>query len=323
MTHRVVFTDNVPDTLDIEREILNEADITIIDGERAKQPIEDLVAGADALISSQQIIDGAFMDRMPDCRVISRTGIGVDYIDLEAATERGILVTNVPDHCISEVSDHALGLMLAIKRRIVEYDSDVRQGSWNRTSKPIHRIDGQTLGIVGYGKTGQELGKKAQALGMEALTTEYPDKDTVHKHGAVRVPFEDLLARSDVVSLHVPLTEETTEIIGREELETMKESAVLINTARGGVVDQTALTDALEKGAIGGAGLDVLCEEPPSPDNPLLDLDSVIFTPHVGYYSIESRRELRKRVVENVRTVLTGDIPEHVVNEAVLDKIQV
>ncbi|MFC7135423.1 MULTISPECIES: C-terminal binding protein [Salinibaculum] len=321
MTYKVVFTDNVPRTLDIEREILTEIDAEVVNAEASEQTVEELVVDADAIISSHQTVDATLMDRMPNCQVVSRTGIGVDYVDLEAATERGIVVTNVPDHCISEVSDHTLGLMLAVQRRIVESDSEVREGHWNRTTKSIHRIDGQVLGVVGFGQTGQELGRKAQALGMDVLTTQYPEPALAEEHGVERVPLDDLLALSDVVSLHTPLTDETAKMIGSRELEVMKESAILINTARGGLIDQPALARALEDGTIGGAGLDVLTEEPPSSDDSLLDEPSVVLTPHMAYYSQESLRELRHRVAQNVRTVLDGEVPEHVVNTRVLEEL--
>jgi D-3-phosphoglycerate dehydrogenase len=320
--HKVVFTDNLPEELDIEREILSEVDAEVVSGEASDRPVEELVTNADAIISSHQTVDGEFMDRMPDCQIVSRTGIGVDYVDLDAATERGIIVTNVPDYCISEVSDHALGLMMAVQRRIVEYDGDVREGAWERTGKPVHRIDGQVLGLVAFGNIGREFGRKARALGMDAVTHDpYLDEEFIREHGAEPVSLEELLGRSDVVSLHTPLTEETAEMISSKELAAMKDSALLINTARGGLVDQSALVDALEDSEIGGAGLDVLRDEPPSPDDPILKQDATVLTPHMGYYSIESLTKLRRRVAENVRAVLAGEVPEYVINEDVLGRL--
>lgn len=319
MVYRVVFTDNVPESLDVERDVLDGIGAVVVDGESARAPIEEVVADADAVITSHQLVDGDFLDRMPNCRVVSRTGIGVDYVDLDAATERGVVVTNVPDYCIPEVTDHALALMLAVQRRIVAYDAEVRRGIWERASKPITRIDGQVLGLVAFGNTAREFGRKAQALGMEVLTyAPSMDPAVVSGYGATRVGLDELLERSDVVSIHTPLTTETAGMLGRAELSAMKESAVLINTARGGVVDQAALVEALAAGEIAGAGLDVLEEEPPASDDPILAHPSVVLTPHVGYFSEESRRELRRRAAENVRTVLEGGVVETVVNEAVL-----
>jgi D-3-phosphoglycerate dehydrogenase len=319
VVYRVVFTDNVPESLDVERDVLDGIGAVVVDGESARAPIEEVVADADAVITSHQLVDGDFLDRMPNCRVVSRTGIGVDYVDLDAATERGVVVTNVPDYCIPEVTDHALALMLAVQRRIVAYDAEVRRGIWERASKPITRIDGQVLGLVAFGNTAREFGRKAQALGMEVLTyAPSMDPAVVSGYGATRVGLDELLERSDVVSIHTPLTTETAGMLGRAELSAMKESAVLINTARGGVVDQAALVEALAAGEIAGAGLDVLEEEPPASDDPILAHPSVVLTPHVGYFSEESRRELRRRAVENVRTVLEGGVVETVVNEAVL-----
>jgi D-3-phosphoglycerate dehydrogenase len=319
VVYRVVFTDNVPESLDVERDVLDGIGAVVVDGESARAPIEEVVADADAVITSHQLVDGDFLDRMPNCRVVSRTGIGVDYVDLDAATERGVVVTNVPDYCIPEVTDHALALMLAVQRRIVAYDAEVRRGIWERASKPITRIDGQVLGLVAFGNTAREFGRKAQALGMEVLTyAPSMDPAVVSGYGATRVGLDELLERSDVVSIHTPLTTETAGMLGRAELSAMKESAVLINTARGGVVDQAALVEALAAGEIAGAGLDVLEEEPPASDDPILAHPSVVLTPHVGYFSEESRRELRRRAAENVRTVLEGGVVETVVNEAVL-----
>lgn len=319
MQHQVVYLDNAPENLEIEHEILGAVEANLIDAEVSDRPLEELLVDADAVISSQTIIDDDLMDAMPNCRVISRTGIGVDYVNLDAATERGILVTNVPDYCIPEVSDHALALMLALQRQVIPYHEGVTEGRWERAVYTTHRIEGQTLGLVAFGNIAREFGRKARGLGMEVATHDpYLDDEFIREYDADPIGFEELLDRSDVLSLHTPLTDETKGMIGAMELERMKESALLINTARGGLIDGSALVEALDRGEIRGAGLDVLVDEPPQSDDPILDQENVVLTPHVGYYSEESRMELRKRVAENVCTVLRGDIPEHVVNRDVL-----
>ncbi|MFB6195654.1 MAG: C-terminal binding protein [Haloplanus sp.] len=323
MSDTVVFTDHTFDDLDIEREILGEVGADLIDAEARDESLDTLLADTDpdAVIVMYETVDAEMLDRMPNCRVVSRTGIGFDNVDLDAATERGVYVTNVPDYCIPEVSDHTLALLLALERKVVDYNDRVKAGEWDVTAgRTMHRLAGQTLGLVAFGDIARAVCEKASALGMDVLAHDpYLDPAAVADTEATLVDdLSTLLTESDVVSVHSPLTPQTEGLIGADELEAMPSSAFLLNTARGGIVDEDALAEAVESGAIAGAGLDVLAEEPPSDDSPLLDLDDVILTPHAAYNSAESVVELREKAARNVRQTLAGDVPDYLVNDDVL-----
>ena len=324
MRHTVVFTDHTFDDLDIERAILDEVDADLIDAEASDDPLETVLADADpdAVIVMYADVDAEFLDLIPDCRVVSRTGIGFDNVDLDAATERDVYVTNVPDYCIPEVSDHTLAHLLALERKIVAYNDRVKAGEWDVSAgRTMRRIEGQTLGLIAFGDIAHAVAEKATAFGMDVLAHDpYLDEDDVADTSVTLVDDrETLLAEADAVSVHAPLTPATEGMIGADELDRMKETAFLLNTARGGIIDEDALADAIRDGDIAGAGLDVLAEEPPSEDSPLLDLDDVILTPHAAYNSAESVVELREKAARNVAETLAGAVPPYVVNEAVLD----
>jgi len=321
MRDTVVFTDHTFDDLDIEREILDEVDADLIDAETREEPLADLLPDADAVIVMYEAVDADLLDLMPDCRVVSRTGIGFDNVDLDAATERGVYVTNVPDYCIPEVSDHTMALLLALARKVVDYDDRVTAGEWDEhAGRTMHRLAGQTFGLIAYGDIARAVGEKAAALGMDVIAHDpYVDPADVASGVTLVDDLSDLLAEADAVSIHSPLTPETEGLIGADELAGMKETAFLLNTARGGIVDEDALAAAVREGAIAGAGLDVLAEEPPADDSPLLDLDDVILTPHAAYNSAESVVELREKAARNVARTLAGDVPDYLVNEGVLD----
>jgi D-3-phosphoglycerate dehydrogenase len=324
MAHTVVFTDHTFDDLDIEREILREVDAELIDAEARDAPLEAVLADVDpdGVIVMYADVDADLLDTMPNCRVVSRTGIGFDNVDLDAATERGVYVTNVPDYCIPEVSDHTIALLLALERRIVDYNERVKAGEWDEhAGRTMRRIDGGTLGLIAFGDIAHAVAEKAGAFGMDVIAHDpYLDESDVADTNVTLVDDRaELLAASDAVSLHAPLTPATEGLIGADELAQMKETAFLLNTARGGIVDEDALAEAIRAGDIAGAGLDVLAEEPPNEDSPLLDLDDVILTPHAAYNSAESVVELREKAARNVATTLAGEVPPYVVNEAVLD----
>ena len=322
MTYRVVFTDHTFDDLDVERDILAAVDAEVVDLEGADGPLPELVAGADAVLVMFDRIDAEALDAVPDCRIVARTGIGLDNIDVEAATERGIYVTNVPDYCIPEVSDHALALVLALSRKVVEYDAQVTAGGWDVSAgRPMHRLSAQTLGLVAFGNIARAVCQKAQAFGMEVLAHDpFVDDDEIRAGGAEPADeLDDLLARSDVVSVHTPLTPETEGILDADAFSTMKDSAFVLNVARGGIVDEDALVQALDDGEIAGAGLDVLAEEPPEPDSPLLGHDDVVLTPHSAWHSVESVRELREKAARGVRDTLAGEVPGYLVNRELVE----
>jgi D-3-phosphoglycerate dehydrogenase len=274
------------------------------------------VRDADALIVQWAAIGRPVIDALEKCRVISRYGIGVDMVDLQAAAERGIPVCNVPDYCIEEVSTHALAFVLALNRRLLPQHAHVAAGGWGGApvSAPA-RLSQQVIGVIGLGKIGGEVARKARGLGLAVLGYDpYLARERTAALGAEPVSLDDLLRRADYVSIHCPLTPETRHLISAPQLARMKPSAYLINLARGPVVDQAALHDALTGGVISGAALDVLEQEPPRPDDPLLKLENVLITPHTASWSAESFVQLRQDVVRNVVRVLRGEPPRFMVN---------
>jgi D-3-phosphoglycerate dehydrogenase len=261
----------------------------------------------------------AVLDASSRCLVVSRYGVGVDNIPVARATELGILVVNVPDFCVDEVSDHAFALLLACTRRLVSFARSTHAGRWDRElGRDMTRLRTQTLGLVGYGKIARALARKATAFGMRVLV--FTRSGTSDPPTTACSDLGELLANSDYVSLHVPATAQTTGMIGEQQLRAMKPSAYLINTARGSLIQEDRLVEALREGWIAGAALDVLSTEPPDPGSPLLALDNVIVTPHAAFYSLQSVAELQQRAAANVATVLTGELPLTIVNPAVRDR---
>lgn len=277
---------------------------------------EDLFGAADALMVSVQPVDADILASMPRCRIVSRVGTGIDAIDLDAATKRGIWVTNVPDYAVDEVSTHAVALLLAHARRLPPLITATRNGIWDyRGVAPITRLTGQTLGLIGFGRIARQVGLKAQALGLRILAYDrFIDPADVRAAGATPVDLPELLRESDFISLHTPLTDTTRAIINAETLALMKPTAFLINTARGALVDEDALIDALRRERIAGVALDVLSSEPPAPDHPLLHLDRAWVTPHTAWYSEASSYDMRARAAEEVVRVLRGERPRARVN---------
>ncbi len=256
----------------------------------------------------------------PKCRIVARLGIGLDNIDVATATSRGIVVTNVPDYCLIEVAEHTIALLLSLARKVAFYHHETKSGRYNLQAGPqLRRIEGQTLGIVGVGNIGRVVAEKARGLGLQVLASGRRRRTDVA--GAAWVELDELLGRSDYVSLHVPLVAETRHLIGAAQLARMKPSAYLINTARGGLVDHAALAEALAAGQLAGAGLDVQDPEPPDLGKPPWNDPRVIVTPHAAFVSEESLANLRGRTARQVADWLTGKRPENVVNPAVLSGI--
>ncbi len=283
----------------------------------------DHAADADALVMSWLPVTRQLIQELNRCRVIARFGIGVDMIDLEAATERGILVCNTATYCLDEVSNHAMGLLLMLNRGLL-YDIDaIRSGGWSRGAEiaPPRRLHGQRLGLVGLGNIGRLVAKKARGFGLEVVAYDpYLRRQHTTVDGTPLVDLDDLLSTADVISVHCPLNASTRHLIGARELALMKSNAFLINTSRGQVLDQAALTDALAHHGLAGAGLDVFEIEPLPADDPLRRLDNVLLTPHSASWSVESSAECRRVALEHVVTVLRGGVPSDVVNRAVLEQ---
>ncbi len=315
---KVVVTDSVFPHLETERRLLAQvgAELVALQAHRDDELVE-AVRDADALLVCFAPVTKRVVEAARRCKVIARYGIGVDNVDVATATARGIVVTNVPDYCVEEVSDHTLALLLACARRVVWLDRTVRAGRWDaRDAVPVRRLSGQTLGLVGFGKIPRLVAQKAQALGLRVLAFDpYVDPSAMRKLGVEPAGFRSLLERSDYVSLHTPLTPQTEGLIDEAALRWMKPTAYLINTARGRIVDERALVIALERGWIAGAALDVLPTEPPPPDHPLRRLPNVVLTPHVAFYSEESLQELQRKAAEEVVRVLSGQSPRYPVNQ--------
>lgn len=277
------------------------------------------VVDADALLVQWATINRKVIESMKTCKVISRYGIGVDMVDLQAAGEHGIPVANVPDFCMEEVSDSTIGFIYDLNRRTVFQDRFVRSGGWG-SSRPLpywppERLPGQTLGIVGLGNIGRVVARKAGCLGLKLLGHDpYLQPEQAAALGVELVPLDDLLRNSDYVTLHCPLNAETRGLIGAAQLALMKPSACLINMARGPVVVQSDLYDALVNHTITAAALDVLEKEPPDPSDPLLQLDNVIITPHSSSGSTQAVTQLRRDTAQNVVDMLSGKLPRSIVN---------
>jgi len=245
--------------------------------------------------------------------------VGVDSVDLKAATDLGIIVANVPDYCIDEVADQAIAMTLALIRKTVFFDQKVKSNQWDfRQGEPIHRIKGKIMGLIGSGRIGLEVARRISAFGVRVIAF-----DPYLEKAPEWIELKDLdavLKESDFISIHCPLNESTRHLIGEKEFKKMEKKPLLINTSRGPIIDENALIQALMEGRLSGAGLDVLEKEPPDLQNPLLKMKNVILSPHISFYSVESISELKRRTAENVSSVLLGKWPRSVVNREVIGK---
>jgi D-3-phosphoglycerate dehydrogenase len=316
----VVVTDHNFPNLDPQIRVLSAIDARVV---LAPSPtIENvlpLAGEADALLVNHIRVTPDVIAQLRRCRVIVRMGVGFDNVDLAAATAHGIYVCNVPDYCTDDVATHAIMLALACLRRLPHEVNVSRSTNWRRgVTGDMPRLAGLTFGILGLGRIGSTAARKAAGLGFRLIACDpYILPQQFAAAGAEPVSFDELLARSDVLSLHTPLTDETRGLFDEPVLRRMKPSAILVNTARGPIVRNAALVRALREGWIAGAGLDVLEQEPAPPDEPLLSEQRAIITPHIAWYSETSVVELQTRAAEEVVRVLTGQPPRHVVNAGV------
>ena len=320
---KALITDHAWPDVEIESEVLRAAGV---EPEVAPDASEATLAGlapdADVILFCFAKVTGDVLRAATKCVAACRFGIGVDNVDLPAATAAGIVVTNVPDYCMDEVGDHALGMILALNRRFVPHDRAVKGGGWSTVAlnQPMHRTRGATLGIVGLGRIGRSIATKAKAFGMEMVACDPLLATGQAVDGVEIVSFEEVLERSEFVTVHTPLTPETEGMIGAEELAMMKPGSIIVNCARGGIIDEEALARALASGHLAGAGLDVLSKAPPPRDHPLLNLQNVIVTPHTAFFSQASTIELERRTAEEAVRVLNGEMPENLVNPEVLGR---
>ena len=314
------------DTFGIEREALDPigAEIVQIDASSSAEFIEG-AKDAQAVIARGRRIHAGIIEKLEKCIVIGCGSVGTDTVDVAAATEAGIVVTNVPDVFIEEVADHALMLILAAARRLTVMDRYVRSGDFMK-GRPLFvdvpRLWGQTLGLIAFGNVAQAVARRAAPFGFHILAYDpFVSELKMTAAGVEPVGFGELLERSDFVSLHTPLNEETRHLMGAEQFSRMKPSAIFINTGRGPCVDEKALAAALQGGSIAGAALDVLETEPPEADNPLLQLENVILTPHVASATSRMMPETRRRLGRELATALSGKWPRSCVNPQVLPRV--
>ena len=318
---RIVITECDHDSFKAEHDVTDPvgAELVLTQSRTATE----LVAGAkdaDAILVQYAQITAEVMDALPRLRAIGRYGVGVDSVDVVAATARGIAVCNVPDYGTESVSDHAIGLALAAARGIPRLDRGLRAGSFDLAAvRPLFQTRGRVFGVVGMGRIGTATARKAAGLGYEVIGYDTAtEPGAVMFHGFASVTLDELLQRSQVVSLHTPLTDITRGMIGAEQLAQMRTDSILVNTSRGGVVDGGALVEALHTGRILGAAIDVHESEPLPAGHPLTTFDSVVLTPHLAWYTEESYDELKRRTVANVIEVCAGRAPYNIVNPEVL-----
>jgi D-3-phosphoglycerate dehydrogenase len=271
----------------------------------------DALDGAAAFVANVSApVTRSVLDACPDLRIVARAGVGIDNVDIRAAADSGVVVTNTPDYCTDEVATHTVSLLLACVRNLRGYDRGVRAGGWGwHPDGPIHRLTGATLGLVSFGPIARGVVERLSGFDLDAVAYDpYVDADEMAAHGVEKVDFETLLDRSRLVSVNAPLTEATRNLIDADALDRLPDDAVLVNTGRGGVVDEEALAAALDDGIVAGAGLDVFASEPPT-DSPLLDCERALLSPHAAWYSEEARTELHETVAANVRAALADETP--------------
>jgi len=320
---RVVITDCDHGSIEEEKEEVARIGAELVLAQVQQE--EDLIRScreADGLINQYAILSRKVLENLSKCKVVSRYGVGVDSVDLKAATDLGIIVANVPDYCMDEVADQTVSMILALIRKIVFFDKQVKAGVWDfREGIPIHRIKGKTMGLIGCGKIGLEVARRISGFGVKVIAFDpYLAKAPA---GIELKDFDSVLKESDMISVHCPLNQATRHLIGEREFRKMEKKPIVINTSRGPIVDEEALTRAIEQNRISGAGLDVLEKEPPGAGHPLLSRDNVVFSPHISFYSVESISELKRRTAKNVADVLTAKWPGSVVNSDVHGKTRV
>lgn len=315
---KVVVTDIAFDAYEEEKKIFAENGIElIITDNQTEDDIIEAAKHADGLLNANVHITKKIIESLPNLKVISRYGIGYDTIDVKAATSNKVYVTNVPDYCVDEVSDHALTLVLSSSRKIISMNDQLKKGKHINAFDlaPIRRFNTQTVGLVSFGNIAKKLCRKLQAIGFNVIAYdpfcgEFEEKE----YGIQLVSFEELLRTSDIISIHSPLVKETYHLFDEGALDLVKKDVIIVNTSRGPVIKEKALIEALQEKRVAGAALDVFELEPIGPNNPLLNQDNVILTPHAAYYSDESISELKHKAAKNIVDVLKGGVPDYWVN---------
>ena len=318
---KVVLTDNIFPDLIMEREMLAKIDAELIEVTESSN-VGPECEDADAVIDTYEQIPAGMIEKMSKCKIIIRNGIGVNTIDVDAATKKGIMVANVPTYCLDEVATHAITLLLASARKITRLNNSVKSGVWDvKVGTPVYSLQGKTLGLVGFGKIPRLVKEKSVPFGLNVITYDpYVSAEAAAEAGAKKVEIDELIEQSDFISIHCPLTPETRGMFNADAFGRMKKTAYIINTARGPVINEEDLIEALKAGEIAGAGLDVLMSDKVDKSNPLLAMDNVIITPHAAWYSEESIVTRRRQTVESVISVLEGGEPLSLINRKQLGR---
>ncbi|MFB6224319.1 MAG: C-terminal binding protein [Haloarcula sp.] len=307
---RVVASDDPMIAVDQLRAELDAEVITAETGDAGA--LRDAAAGTQALVVDVNTpVTATILDALDDLQIVARAGVGIDNIDVPAAAENGVTVTNVPEYCTDEVATHTVTLLLDCIRTLTAYDRDVRDGGWGwERTRPVHRVRGRTLGLVSFGPIARRVRDQLRGFDLDVVAYDpYVDTEEMAAADVEKVTLETLYERADYVSLHAPLTDQTAKMIDADALEAMRDNAILVNTGRGGLIDEAALRTALDNETIAAAGLDVLVAEPPTENYPLVGLDNCIVTPHAAWYSEEARDDLNSTVAVNVRDALAGETP--------------
>ncbi|ADB48554.1 C-terminal binding protein [Conexibacter woesei] len=314
----VVVTDSDLPTEGVAERVLEAAGWTVRRAAcRTADDVREAAAGAVALIVQWAPVDASVLANLPDCRFVSRLGIGYDMIDVAAATEAGIPVANVPDYCVEEVAAHTLAFVFSLTRRLPQLDAGLRAGRWAASDDGdgARRPQGTTVAVLGHGRIGARVAQQAASVGFDVLVHDpHVPAERVEAAGHVAVTLDEALERADVVSLHVPLTPQTRHLLDAPALARMRPGSALVNTCRGGLVDETALADALRSGQLGAAALDVFESEPLPADSPLRDAPNLLLSPHAAWYSPIALLELEERAAQQVADFLDGRPVPTIVN---------
>jgi D-3-phosphoglycerate dehydrogenase / 2-oxoglutarate reductase len=308
----IAVTDSVFPSLDPALKVLARVDPEMrMSKSTGADDILAVARDADAILVTYAKLPADLLQQLTRCKAIGRFGLGVDNIDVLAAAARGIVVTYVPDYCMQEVSDHAMALLLALARKVPFSNTLVQGGRWEMPAvAPLRRLEGQVLGLIGFGNIPRAVAPKAKAFGLKVVAYDpYASKEVFAAAGVDSVSFDDLLARSDFISVHAPLLPATRGLVNAAAFAKMKKGALIVNTARGPLIDEPALIAALDSGHLGGAALDVVMTEPLAQDSPLIGRDNVILTPHTAFYSVEALEELQTKCASDVARVLSGEKP--------------
>lgn len=318
MGFKVLFSDYEYTSVEIEENLIREQvpDVEFIHAQcRTEEEVIEVAKDVDAIINQYAPLGKKVIEQLENCKVIARYGVGFNTIDLPSAAAKNIIVCNVTDYCLDEVSDHALALILSLARKVTFLNNKVKQGIWDyKVATPMFRLKGRVLGLLSFGNIAQKVAQKAKVFGFKVIAYDpFVPEEAAKNLDVELVDFDDLFKRSDVISVHTPLNDATRGMVGKEQFALMKKEAFIVNTSRGPVIDEKALIEALQNHEIAGAGLDVLEIEPIEEGNPLLEMEHVILNPHAAWHSSESEIELKTKTAQNVADVLLGKEPKYVV----------